>query len=39
LPADEHEYFATIEKLRVSAHVLVRRDGELRQYVPFTRRA
>ena len=39
LPADAHEYFATIEKLRVSAHALVRRDGEIRQYVPFTRRA
>jgi AmpD protein len=39
LPADAHEYFATIDKLRVSAHVLVRRDGEIRQYVPFTKRA
>jgi len=39
LPADAHEYFATIDKLRVSAHALVRRDGEIRQYVPFTRRA
>ena len=39
LPADEHEYFAEIEKLRVSAHALIRRDGEIRQYVPFTRRA
>jgi AmpD protein len=39
LPADGHEYFATIDKLRVSAHALVRRDGEIRQYVPFTRRA
>ena len=39
LPADEHEYFAAIEKLRVSAHALIRRDGEIRQYVPFTQRA
>jgi AmpD protein len=39
LPAGEHEYFATIDKLRVSAHALVRRDGDIRQYVPFTRRA
>jgi AmpD protein len=39
LPADAHEYFATIDRLRVSAHALVRRDGEIRQYVPFTRRA
>ena len=39
LPAEAHEYFATIGHLRVSAHALVRRDGEIRQYVPFTRRA
>ena len=39
LPVDEHEYFATIDKLRVSAHALVRRDGEIRQYVPFGLRA
>jgi len=39
LPADAHEYFAAISHLKVSAHVLVRRDGELRQYVPFTARA
>jgi len=36
---DEHEYFATIGDLRVSAHVLIRRDGEMTQYVPFTERA
>ena len=34
-----HEYFAGICHLKVSAHVLIRRDGELRQYVPFTARA
>lgn len=39
LCADDHDYFATIEELRVSAHVLIRRDGELTQYVPFTERA
>ncbi|MGB5104769.1 MAG: 1,6-anhydro-N-acetylmuramyl-L-alanine amidase AmpD [Steroidobacteraceae bacterium] len=39
LPADAHPYFATVATLRVSAHVLVRRDGELVQYVPFHRRA
>lgn len=39
LPADAHEYFAGIADLRVSAHALVRRDGEIRQYVPFTARA
>jgi AmpD protein len=39
LPPDGHEYFATVAGLRVSAHVLVRRDGEVVQYVPFHRRA
>ena len=39
LPPDEHEYFAEIADLTVSAHALIRRDGELRQYVPFVARA
>ena len=39
LSPDVHEYFAEIKNLRVSAHVLIRRDGELHQYVPFTARA
>ena len=39
LPADGHPYFAEIHALRVSAHVLIRRDGELVQFVPFQRRA
>ena len=39
LPADAHPYFATVAKLTVSAHVLIARDGELTQYVSFTRRA
>jgi AmpD protein len=39
LPAGAHDYFAEICHLRVSAHALIRRDGELRQYVPFTARA
>ena len=34
-----HPYFQTIAGLRVSAHLLIRRDGELLQYVPFHRRA
>ena len=34
-----HPYFEEIRDLRVSAHVLIRRNGELVQYVPFTRRA
>ncbi|MBL1376817.1 1,6-anhydro-N-acetylmuramyl-L-alanine amidase AmpD [Zobellella iuensis] len=32
-------YFADIHRLRVSAHCLIRRDGELVQYVPFELRA
>jgi AmpD protein len=34
-----HPYFAGIASLRVSAHVLIRRNGEIVQYVPFHRRA
>jgi AmpD protein len=34
-----HPYFRTIADLRVSAHALIRRDGEVIQYVPFGRRA
>lgn len=34
-----HEYFRGIAGLRVSAHLLIRRDGDLVQYVPFDRRA
>ncbi len=39
LPADAHPYFASIVSLRVSPHLLIRRDGELVQFVPFHRRA
>lgn len=39
LDADVHPYFREIAHLRVSAHLLLRRDGELIQFVPFTRRA
>lgn len=34
-----HPYFRAIADLRVSAHLLIRRDGEMIQYVPFHRRA
>ncbi|AMK76551.1 MULTISPECIES: 1,6-anhydro-N-acetylmuramyl-L-alanine amidase AmpD [Methylomonas] len=34
-----HPYFQEIHQLRVSAHLLIRRDGSIRQYVPFNRRA
>ena len=33
LDAGVHPYFATISQLRVSAHFLIRRDGELIQFV------
>lgn len=39
LPPDAHPYFAAIAGVRVSAHLLVRRDGAVVQYVPFHRRA
>ncbi len=34
-----HPYFAGIAHLRVSAHLLIRRDGAVTQYVPFHLRA
>lgn len=39
LPAGGHPYFAAIARLKVSAHFLIRRDGELIQFVPTTHRA
>ncbi len=39
LPPEAHPYFAGIHHLRVSAHLLIRRDGGITQYVPFHRRA
>lgn len=39
LCAEEHPFFAEITHLRVSSHVLIRRDGEVIQYVPFHKRA
>lgn len=39
LPAAADPYFATIADAKVSAHVLVARDGALTQYVSFNRRA
>lgn len=35
----EHPYFATIHQLKVSSHLLIRRDGEVVQFVPFDKRA
>ncbi len=34
-----HPYFSEIRDLKVSAHLLIRRDGDLIQFVPFGRRA
>lgn len=34
-----HPAFRELAVVRVSAHLLVRRDGTMRQYVPLTRRA
>lgn len=39
LAPGEHPYFAEICHLKVSAHFLIRRDGELIQFVPAHRRA
>ncbi|HET7649925.1 MAG TPA: 1,6-anhydro-N-acetylmuramyl-L-alanine amidase AmpD [Gammaproteobacteria bacterium] len=39
LRADVHPYFESIAPQRVSAHLLIRRDGEVVQFVPFQRRA
>jgi len=39
LEKDQHPYFADIYQLRVSSHLLIRRDGEVVQYVPFHSRA
>jgi len=39
LDPEAHPYFQEIQGLRVSAHFLVRRDGELIQFVPCSRRA
>jgi len=36
---DAHPYFSEIRGLTVSPHLLIRRDGELLQFVPFTQRA
>jgi AmpD protein len=39
LNPDEHPYFKDIYQLKVSAHLLIRRDGEIIQYVGFNQRA
>ena len=39
LNPQSHPYFAQIAELRVSAHVLIRRQGQITQYVGFDQRA
>ncbi len=34
-----HPYFETIKDLQVSAHLLIKRDGAVVQFVPFNKRA
>lgn len=39
LPEHAHPFFVEIAGVKVSAHFLIRRDGELVQYVPVNKRA
>jgi N-acetyl-anhydromuramoyl-L-alanine amidase len=39
LPWDAHPYFKAIEGLKASSHLLIRRDGEMVQYVSLNHRA
>ncbi|MDH5600460.1 MAG: 1,6-anhydro-N-acetylmuramyl-L-alanine amidase AmpD [Gammaproteobacteria bacterium] len=39
LNPDDHPYFKEIEGLKVSSHLLIKRNGELVQYVPLHERA
>jgi N-acetyl-anhydromuramoyl-L-alanine amidase len=39
LPPERHPYFAEIQGLRVSSHLVIARDGALTQYVSFNDRA
>ena len=39
LDCSKHPYFERLQGLEVSSHLLIRRCGELVQYVPFDRRA
>lgn len=39
LNPDDHPYFKEISGLKVSSHLLIRRDGEIVQYVPLQKRA
>jgi AmpD protein len=39
LNPDDHPYFATIYQVKVSSHLLIKRSGDIVQYVPFDKRA
>ena len=39
LDPESHPYFKDIHQMQVSSHILIRRDGEIIQYVPFHKRA
>ena len=39
LSPEAHPYYRTIAHLRVSTHIVIRRNGSLLQFVPFNRRA
>jgi AmpD protein len=39
LNPDEHPYFKEIAQLTVSSHLVIKRTGEILQYVPFDKRA
>jgi len=39
LDKNQHPFYQDIHKLRVSSHLLIRRDGQIIQYVPFHKRA
>ena len=39
LNSNDHEYFEEIKDLRVSSHILIKRNGEIIQFVPFNKKA
>lgn len=39
LDSDKHPFYSSIKDLRVSAHVLIKRNGEIVQFVNFNQRA
>lgn len=39
LSVNENKYFESISDLKVSSHILIKRDGEIIQFVPFNKKA